>query len=400
MRASFYKLFLSFLAVAAFSSCDKNDPEIAEPATEFRYVRLLVADGTANTITQVNPYDGTTSTFEAPYANANLYSTASGRFAAMLFGSQNHVQFFDTGLEYHGDHVDVKGTPKFGAMTSSGSRPSHFKSEGTESIVFNDGDGTLSVGSEADFHTPGATMRVIQAGVAPHHGAMAKFSNGNYAITLTDPASSLSGPHGVKIINSAGATVHASSLPVSRLHGNATDGSNAVFGVEGGALVVTQAGQQRLIPNPEGWGTTRVGTVLYAKGANKFIGYTNLKGAYFIDLASNRFTPIIENTDIMQCKLDAAGKNLLALLHDGTLKVYDLASGNLKKEGNVIAPTNTADTFKPVLEATAKYAYIAVPALGEVHQISLTNFSQVQKHTVSGQPTKLAVLGYETNESH
>src|SRR3712207_7129677 len=50
-------------------------------------------------------------------------------------------------------------SPKFAAITADGLKPTHFKSKGDESIVFNDGEGTLSVAKEADFHTPGAKMR-------------------------------------------------------------------------------------------------------------------------------------------------------------------------------------------------------------------------------------------------
>ncbi|MGV3585695.1 MAG: hypothetical protein ACO1OF_01735 [Adhaeribacter sp.] len=404
MKKTLSKTILCALAVTLFASCEKDEhdhnhqPDVA--SKEFEYVRLLTADGTSTKITQVKPTDGSTLSFDAKYSNANLYTTASGRYAALIFGNQNLVEFFDSGLEYHGDHVDMKGTPKFAAITGEGLKPSHFKSKGDESIVFNDGDGTLTVAKEADFHAPGAKMQVINAGLQPHHGAMVKFNNGNYGVTFTDNTSTLSGPHGVKIINASGAELVASTLPTSRIHGNATDGTNAVFGADGGALVVTQTGQQRLIPNPNGFETVRIGTILYAEAAKKFIGYTNLKGAYFIDITANQITPIFESTTIMQCKVDKAGKNLLVLLLDGTLKVYNLATGNLKKEGLVIPATTANETLKPVLEATEKFAYIAIPALGEVHQVLLTDFTKVTKIKVSPQPTKLAIMGYETNESH
>ncbi|KAA5541659.1 hypothetical protein [Adhaeribacter rhizoryzae] len=404
MKQNLSKTILCALAVALFASCEKDEhdhnhqPDVANK--EFEFVRLLTADGASTKITQVKPADGTTLAFDAKYPNANLYTTASGRYTALLFGNLNLVEFFDSGLELHADHVDMKGTPKFAAISGEGLKPTHFKSKGNEAIVFNDGDGTLSIAKEANFHTPGAKMQVINAGLQPHHGAMVKFNNGNYGVTITDNASTLSGPHGVKIINATGAEVAASTLPTSRIHGNATDGANAVFGADGGALVLTQTGQQRLISNPAGFGTVRVGTVLYAEAAKKFIGYTNLKGIYFIDITANQFTPIFESTNIMQCKLDKAGKNLLVLLLDGTLKVYDLATGNLKKEGMVIPATTATETLKPVLEATEKFAYIAMPALGEVHQILLADFSKVTKIKVSAQPTKLVIMGYESNESH
>ena len=404
MKSTLNKILTGFAALALFTACEKDENDVNQPPKEtngeFEYVRVLTADGTTNTLTQIKPADGTTLSLNSKFPNASLYPTASGRYAALIYGNENLVEFFDTGLEFHVEHVDVKGTPKFAAITGTGLKPTHFKSKGDESIVFNDGDGTLSVAREADFHTPGAKMQVINAGLQPHHGAMVKFDNGNYAVTFTDNASTLPAPHGVKIINASGAEVVASTFPTSRIHGNATDGTNAVFGAEGGALVVTQTGEQRLIPNPNGFGTVRIGTILYATEAKKFIGYTNLKGVYSIDISANKISPIFESTDIMQCKIDKPGKNGLVLLHDGTLKMYNLATGTVVKEGKIIPATNPSETLKPVLEATAKYAYLALPALGEVHQVDLTDFTKVTKIKVSAQPTKLTILGFETNESH
>lgn len=401
MKTAFYKVALTLGAVAVLASCQKDEnPTPGASATEYNHIRLLVSDGTSKQLTQVTPASGAVATFEGQYPNATLYATASGRFAALLYGTQNFVQYFDSGLEYHGDHVDVKGTPKFAAITSDRPKPTHFKTRGTESLIFNDGDGTLSVANEADFHVAGAKMKVINAGLTAHHGAMAKFDNGTYAVTFVNASSSLSGPHGVKIIDASGKELFASKLAVSRLHGNATDGTNAVFGVAGGALVVTQAGEQRLIPNPEGFGDIRLGTILEAAAVRKFVGFVATKGAYFVDIAANKITPIYEGTDVMQCKVDRAGKNLLLLSTDGTLKIYDLSTGSLKKQGSVIGATPSTDTFKPVLEATDKYAYIALPTAGEVHQINLADFAKITKHKVTTQPTRLVILGFETDESH
>ncbi|QNF34307.1 hypothetical protein HUW51_16840 [Adhaeribacter swui] len=405
MKSTYNKLIISALAIFSLTACDNDDDtNVVNPPVdankEYEYIRILTTDGTSNALTQIKPADGSVINLEAKYPNASLYATATGRYAAVLYNSQNLVEFFDTGLEYHGDHVDVKGTPKFAAITGDGNKPTHYKTKGDESMVFNDGDGTLSIAKEADFHVSGAKMQVINAGLEPHHGAMVKFDNGNYGVTILDNASSLPGPHGVKIINASGAEVVASTLPTSRIHGNATDGTNALFGAEGGILVVTQNEEQRLIPNPEGFGTVRAGTILYAAEARKFLAYTNLKGVYTVDLAGNKMNPLFESTDIMQCKLDKEGENLLILLLDGTLKVYDLETGKLDREGKVIAATLATEIYKPVIEATDDFAYIALPALGEVHQILLSDFTKINKIKVSAQPTKIAILGYETNESH
>jgi hypothetical protein len=234
---------------------------------------------------------------------------------------------------------------------------------------------------------------------------MAQFDNGNYAIT-TAKASGAS-PTSVKIINKAGAEVHAAKLETGNIHGNATDGTNAVLGcwtttanTSGSVLVVKASGEQRLIPNPADFGAFRLGTILYAKGANKFIGFVATKGAYLVDITTDRITPIYAGADAFQCKTDYAGNNLHVLTLDGKLRVYNLATGALKNEGSVIPATLAAEAYKPVLEATDKFAYIAMPSLGEVHQIKLSDLSTTAKHKVTSRPVRLTVLGHESDAGH
>lgn len=397
------KILLIVFVVFIFSACKKNDRLPDDPGIareEYRHIRVLVADGSGTTLTQVTPADGTTSNFEAAYENATLYHTGNRRFGGLLYGNQNFVQFFDCGLEFHGDHVDMKGTPKFAAITADGLKPTHFKSRGEETIIFNDGDGTLSIATEARFHTPGAKMDVIDAGLEPHHGAMAQFDNGTYAVTVKDNASALAGPHGVKIIDKTGNEIFPVGLAVSRLHGNATDGKSALFGVAGGVLVVKDNGEQRIIPSPGDFGDIRLGTVLEAAAVSKFVGFVATKGAYFIDIVANQITPIVTATDILQCKVDYTGRNLVTLSTDGTLSVYDLSSGMRRSQSKVMDAVNNAETFKPVLEATSKYIYIVHPSTGELWQISVDSLSSIRKIPVSATPARLIILGFESNESH
>lgn len=400
------------LAIATFiTACNKNDDKIApeEPgnttAKEFKYIRVLVSDETTNTLTQLSPFDSTVASFTAKFPLANLYSTAGGRYAAVLHQSNNLVEVFDCGLTTHEDHVDVAGEPKWAAITATGGKPTHFKSVGKESLIFNDLDGTLSLGVESDFNTAGATFKTINANLLPHHGAMANFDNGTIAVTSTAEAGV--SPTQVLIIDKNGNHTVEPTLTTGAIHGNAGDGGNAVFGCytdatnkAGAVLVVKSTGEQRLIQNPEGFGAFRLATVLYADAADKFIGFVATKGAYLIDIKTDKISTIYAGDDAFQCKVDYSGKNLLVLTLDGKLRVYDLASGKLTKEGNVIAAVTSTDTYKPVLEATSKYAYIALPASGEVAQIDLTNLANIVKHKVSAKPVKLALIGYESDASH
>lgn len=388
--------------VTGFVACDNDKDEAVTPVTEgeYKFIRILVNDELTKQISLVDPVKLTTESFEALYPKSALYNTQAGRFGALVNGANNNVQLFDTGFEGHGDHVDVKGTPKFGALTGNGNRPTHFKSKGDEIITFNDGDGTLSIAKEADFHVAGAKMTTINAGNKAHHGAMTKFDNGTYAITEKDESVAGTLPERVKIIDASGKTLFASTVQTKGLHGNATDGKISLFGSSSGILVVEPTGAQRLIAHPAKFGTAWFGSILEAKGVNKFIGYSAAVGAYFIDVQTSAVTPIIESTDLIQVKTDYAGNNLIAFFHSGEVKVFDLKTNAVKKSGNVIPAVAKEETQKPQIEATTKYLYITQPKSGELLQVDINDFANVKKVKVSATPYRLTILGIESDESH
>lgn len=404
MKTNYQKL-LVVLAVSllALGGCKKDkveNLETTEILAEHKHVRLLVSDEISNQLSLIDPASGKVESFTARHPKAALYTTASGRYATLIHGGFNFVENFDSGLEFHGDHVDVKNNARMAALTGDANRPTHFKTKGNEIITFNDGDGTLSVANEANFNVAGAKMQTINAGNVAHHGAMTKFDNGNYAITVKDGSISGSLPERVKLINASGAQVAASTIQTTGIHGNASDGKVSLFGSGSGILVVDQTGAQRLIAHPAGFGTAWFGTILEGGADGRFIGYTAAKGAYLINTTTNAVTPIIESLDIMQCVVDFAKKNLLVLLHDGTLKVYDLGTGSLKKEAKIIAETAKTETQKPTLAGTARYAYVVMPKAGEVQQVSLSDLSIIKKIKVSATPYRLTVFGFENSASH
>ncbi|RZL16967.1 MAG: hypothetical protein EOO89_10310 [Pedobacter sp.] len=408
MNTKFLKnIALVAIVAATFSACKKDTNEIEVPVTEnkeFKYLRVLVTDELSSKITMIDPFEAKVNSFDTKYPLASIYGISGGRYAAVLYGSQNLAEVFDTGLQTHTDHVDIVNSGKWAAISATNLKPTHFKSSGTESLIFNDGEGTLSLGVESDFNTAGAKFKTINAGINPHHGAMAQFDNATIAVTTAPVGGSA---NRVIVIDKQGKHLHESTMEIGAIHGNATDGRNAVFGgfttsaaTSGGVLVVSETGTQKLIPNPEGFGAFRLATILYAESANKFIGYVASKGAYMIDIVANKITPIYTGNDAYQCKVDFSGKKLYVLTLDGKLRIYDLQSGALSKEGNVTAAVVSTDTYKPVLEATAKYIYIAQPATGEVAQIDVADFSKVIKHKVSSRPVRLALTGFESNAGH
>ncbi len=137
-----------------------------------------------------------------------------------------------------------------------------------------------------------------------------------------------------------------------------------------------------------------------AKGTGKFVGYTAAKGAYLIDIATDRVTPIIENTDIMQCKTDFAGENSVVLLHSGEMSIYNLQTGMLKIKANIIGKIERTETQKPQLVATKKYVYVTQPKSGEILQVEVANPTNITKIKTSAVPYRLTIVGMETSKGH
>lgn len=402
MKKHLFKALLFVAAGSLLTACDDDkEKEVVLPEeTEYQFIRVMVNDETSKELSLVDPVKFSVEKFEAQYPKSALYGTQGGRFGAIVNGANNFVQLFDTGFEGHGDHVDVKGTPKFGALTGDGNKPTHFKSKGDEIITFNDGDGTLSIAREGDFHTAGRKMSVINAGNVAHHGAMTKFDNGTYAITVKEGSVAGTLPERVKIIDGSGKTLFASTVQTRGIHGNATNGSISLFGSASGILAVKPDGSQRLIAHPADFGDAWFGSILEAKGAGKFLGYTAAKGVYVIDVAGNLVTPVLAHTDIMQAKVDYAGNNLIVLLHSGELRVFDLKDNSMKVNGSVLPATAKDETQKPQLEATSRYIYITQPKTGELLVINAKDLSKTRKVKVSATPYRLSILGFESSEGH
>lgn len=396
MKKLFYNFAILMTVILCITSCQINEAE-PEDTNEYKFVRILVTDETSNQITLLNPRDLTIQNFQAKFPKSAVYTTESGRFAGLIHRENNTLETFDSGFEYHGDHVDIKGTPKFGALTGESKLPTHFKSKKGEIMTFNDGDGTLSIGKEADIHKAGMKMQTIDVGVKTHHGAMATFSNGTYAVTEKDFTIPGTLPEKVRIVDASGMLLHASQVATKGIHGNASDGKYSVFGSASGILVVEANGNQKLISYPNDFEKAWFGTILETSEAGKFIGYTAAKGAYLIEVGADKISPIIMNTDIMQCKTDLAENHLIALLHSGEVQVYDLKTNMRKSASKIIDAVAKDDKQKPQMVATKKFIYVTMPKTGEILKIEVANLSNIQRVKVSNTPYRLTIMGYELN---
>jgi hypothetical protein len=401
MKKTMKKLFYFMVIAVSITACkkDRGRVETNDPSKEYKYLRMIVSDEKTNEISYLNLHDDTKTSFVAKFPKSAVYNSASGRFAAIAHTDNNLAETFDSGLEFHGDHVDTKGVPKFGLMVSESFKPTHFKAKNNELLFFNDGDATLSYGLESRIHTQ-AKMTTINAGLIAHHGAMAQFSNGTYAITLKDNSVSGLLPERVIIIDKTGKEIHKSTVATTGIHGNATDGNNAVFGSISGILVVSSTGTQRLIPHPNDFGRAWFGTILETSVRNKFIGFTAAKGAYLIDISTNTISPLMESADIMQLKTSYDLSKVGVLLHSGLMKIIDLKTNKTEFEQNITVTTEKSSTQKPQMVMSNRFIYLTLPKSGEIQKTRITQPNTVTKIKVSASPFRLAIMGYESNESH
>lgn len=392
-------LFRAFIAVAAGTllwSCDKNDDdEPAKPETESSFVRLLVADKTSATTTLLSPAKKEQTTFQATHGGSAVYATSTGRWAAVVSTANNLVEFFDTGIERHDDHVHIKGTPKWGFTKSTAPRPTHVYASHNKVSIFNDGDASISYAEEGQLHTLPAPSSFVTG--AAHHGAMALFDNGSYAVTHKNNTVAGALPEQVKIVNQQGAVVAGPAVATQGIHGEAGDGQQAVFGSASGVLVIKQTGEQRLIPYPAGAGANWLSTIYYAKKARTFLGSRNNYGVFRIDLTTNTMTQIGTTIKLVRVALDEEGENVLVLDEEGTLAIFDAATG-ARKASRSLSGLLDAKTATPYLAASRRYVYLTNAPQSKVHMLRKADLADQETFTVEGQPLRLALVGADVDK--
>jgi hypothetical protein len=383
------------LAVSFLASCDKSENEPAKPETESAYARLLITDKSSNAVTLLDPAKNEQTAFQSSFGGSTVYPSSTGRWAAVVSSGNNLVEFFDTGIESHDDHVHVKGTPKWGVTKSTGAKPSHVYASHNKVSIFNDGDASINYVEEGQLHTVPAPS-VIATGAA-HHGAMILFDNGSYAVTHKNNTVAGALPEQVKIVNSQGTVVAAPTVATQGIHGDAGDGQQAIFGSASGLLLIKQTGEQRLIPYPAGAGSNWLSTIYYAKKARTFLGSRAGYGVFRIDPVANTITQVGSTTKFVRVALDEEGENLLILDEEGTLTVYDAATGT-RKASRSLSEALDVKAATPYLAASRRYVYVSNAPEGKVHMLRKEDLADKQTFTVTGQPLRLAFVGADADK--
>lgn len=406
MRKKVSRLMLisSFSLVAL--SCNRTNDSIEgnknESIAEFKNIRILVNDQDSKEVNLVSPFDGSIKKFQADVSKANLYTSDSKRYGIFSSSTDNSVRFFDSGISIHDDHTHILNDPKWAGLKGIFNKPSHISTKLGEILVFNDGLGMFSYAFESQINDPAGQYTAVNIkDNTPHHGTMAKFNNGLYAVTKDDnslPNANASLPERVTLVDRAGNVKFASTVATTGIHGDECDGNIAVFGSYNGALVVKKTGEQYLIPNPSSFSATDIlGTIYYSSKSNKFFGRSTKKGIYEIDVVNKIIKPVLENANIYETSFDFSETELVSLLYDGSVKIYNTRTNQLSKEGTLISAFKATDSYKPSLRATGRFLYITQPSSGELIRVKKDNFNNKTNYKVSSKPYKITIIGAELN---
>ncbi|TGE07630.1 hypothetical protein [Hymenobacter fodinae] len=240
-----------------------------------------------------------------------------------------------------------------------------------------------------------ANTTAVPVGSA-HHGAVVTLQNNTYAVS--DKAATGATPWRVKLVNSKGQEVGAaSSIAVTNIHGNATDGSIALFGTPQGILRVQTGGQQELLPYPAAFGANWLSSLSYGAAAKTFLGMSATAGLHLVNPNTKTFTSVGGITQYTRALYDAAGQDIIVLQPDGKLLVFDGVSGSKKADKSVSNLIPDVAAAAPYLATTQKYVYITNAPQGKVHMLDKGTLEEKHTFNITGKPSRIVMIGADLN---
>ncbi|MCH7398005.1 hypothetical protein MM236_08390 [Belliella sp. DSM 107340] len=414
-----YYAFASALLFASLIGCqEKEDPIIEEPnfgETESEWIRLALWNENSK-LGMLNPISEDfaqpdLSAFSATSAN---YVTSSGRYIVSIERAEGNVRFFDSGLENHSDHGHAYA-PKWLSATAVAPLPTHFSSTSGNVIIFNDGDGSITLARESNMEAPGFSPTVISdLGNGVHHGAATWLKGNKLAVTFKDEGTTGTLPQRVKLLGLTGDLIAENAeVSVTGIHGDASNGDFAVFGGTEGVIVAGSDDQIKLIPNPSPLQSTSgnwMGTIKANDNINKFYGYASQQGIFEIDPVVNTIKPIFLSNNINTYFLSADGGYLIVQTKDNVVKVFETSSGNELASKTVIEAENVSARIggeewehyrimseeNPVLTASENFLYVLDVDKTKIHVRNLKTLNTVAVMDAPSGTVNLARIGFQT----
>ncbi|MBT9394879.1 hypothetical protein KLP40_17065 [Hymenobacter sp. NST-14] len=115
-----------------------------------------------------------------------------------------------------------------------------------------------------------------------------------------------------------------------------------------------------------------------------------------IDPVSNTMTQVGTTIKLMRVALDEEGETLLVLDEEGTLSLYDAATGALRASRSLSGVLD-AKAATPYLAASRRYVYVSNAPQGKVHMLRKQDLADKQTFSVAGEPLRLAFVGADAD---
>lgn len=362
--------------------------------------RLLLADSTGVVHVMdteageiVTAFDMHEEMDEAP----RLYVGPSGQYVFAVLRASNMVRVIDSG--YTGGDLAEPALLDFTLQTMM---PTHFDIYGDHIVSFNDGDGSITVFTEAIFNG-GGTATTFFTGQS-HHGVGVMVGD---TLIATNPMPEAPLPVGPAVFNMDGQMVAAFD-DCPGLHGKAilADG-RVVFGCDDGVSVVSGSGDNWVTTKIAEDAEARIGNFTYHSETGVLLGNWGADSYALVDVDAGTISEITLPLNIWIAPPAFNPLNadeVVVLTQDGSLHTVEALTGEVvATAAEIINPyeepeDEDASVPRPALAIAGGYAYLSDPIAGTLHIISLSDMSEVAVMELGVHVTSIAVLG-ATSES-
>lgn len=419
-RNSIVYVFLALIMVFLSSCEDSTDPVSPDDHEHELNARVLVSDPDNFDIHVVDLINDSVTKVKTLTTNSSLYASNDKRFAVVIATDADEVFLFDSGLyvEDHGDHAhEYAKKPELLSVPLGGLNPVHVGVEAGWMTIFNDKSGTVSLVNESelavapDSYSPG----ILDVGI--QHGAAVPLYGDIFAVTTANPSYVSTGvgnplPIGAHIRDQNNNILYSDADSLCpNLHGEASNGNVACFGCGDGVLILSTNGDYTHfhIPNPsempEGF---RIGSVWGNENMPFFYGRAvdsgESAGIWKISPQDSLLTQVIPANGPRDIALSLSkdGDEMAVLFEDGSISIYDTESGQVMvTAGSIIKPVNDHSDhgkYHPDIQLSFGYLFVSDPGNSQVKIFNSEDLIAVKSVSVPGKPTKLAAMGYATDD--
>ena len=373
--------------------------------------KLLIGDGETGALSIIELDHGEVEqdAYDLGSRAGRIYATRSGRFAIAVASDANTAHVIDGGLylEPHHGHFDlVNREAEVIGLDLAGDRPVHLYVGDEWATIFYDGSGDVALINEHELEEEGAAYQPVRLNAGAHHGAAVPLEDDLFAITAQHPNYASNPeqyrlPSSVNIQDVSGHILYtADGCP--DLHGDAGNGHLAVFGCTGGVLAVAADHGQydhTFIGAPEGSPEDfRLTTVYGTSGSDHFFATGSNAGLLVVEPEEGEMELLIPPTEgakPIQAALSRDGENLVVVLENGEIRLYDAHDGDLiATNGDALTtPLVTGFWGRPHIAMGPGAIFVTDSVGGQVLHLDDHDLEVVNHWDVSGTPVKIAFVG-------